>query len=90
VGQDVELRARSYSGQTFHGTVTSIAPTASQEQDVLGEKTILVSTRLVNPSTLLKPEMTGTAKIRCGRNSLFNLLTRRLTRSLRVEFWSWW
>jgi hypothetical protein len=34
--------------------------------------------------------MTGKAKIVCGRRSLFNLMTRRLARAVRVEFWSWW
>jgi hypothetical protein len=41
-------------------------------------------------SLLLKPEMTGTAKIFCGDRSIWDLLTRRAERYLRVEFWSWW
>jgi hypothetical protein len=43
-----------------------------------------------NPSLLLKPEMTGNAKIFCGRRRLVDLLTRRVARYIRVEFWSWW
>jgi putative peptide zinc metalloprotease protein len=90
VGQKVELRARSFPRRTFHGTVTSIASTATQGQDVPAGKSILVTTRLANPSLLLKPEMTGTAKIHCGRARLLSLLTRRFFRTFRVEFWSWW
>jgi HlyD family secretion protein len=90
VGQQVELRARAFPQRTFHGTVTSIAPTASQGQDAPVGTTILVTTRLDNPELVLKPEMTGTAKIHCGRERLATLLTRRLHRTLRVEFWSWW
>ncbi len=39
---------------------------------------------------LLKPQMTGTAKIHCGERRVIALLSRRLVRYLRVEFWSWW
>jgi hypothetical protein len=34
--------------------------------------------------------MTGTAKIFCGTRSIWTLLTRRVERYVRVEFWSWW
>ena len=34
--------------------------------------------------------MTGKAKIRSGKRSLFELATRRMARSIKVEFWSWW
>jgi len=90
MGQEVQLRARSFPQQTFHGTVTSIAPTASRVEGAVPGKTIVVTTQLDNPSLLLKSEMTGTAKIHCGRTRLLSLLTRRLSRTLRVEFWSWW
>ncbi|HEV8199638.1 MAG TPA: efflux RND transporter periplasmic adaptor subunit [Candidatus Polarisedimenticolia bacterium] len=90
IGQRVEIRARSFPRKTFEGTVTSIAPTVSLAQDALAGRTILVRTRLDNLSGLLKPEMTGTAKIHGDRARLLTLLTRRLSRTLRVEFWSWW
>ena len=90
IGQTIDLRARSFSGQTFHGEVVSIAPTAARRDDVPMGKTVLVTTRLDNASLLLKPEMTGTAKIHCGESRLLTLVTRRIARTLRVEFWSWW
>ncbi len=106
VGQTVFVKARAYPEQTFAGTVTSIAtavtgnsraPTVSgastattPQSTTEGERTVLVTTRLDNASHLLKPEMTGKAKIYCGGRSIFDLITRRLARTVRVEFWSWW
>ena len=54
------------------------------------ERTVTVSTRLENRDGLLKPQMTGTAKIRCGERRVLELLTRRFAGYLRVEFWSLW
>jgi len=51
---------------------------------------VLVTSEIENASLLLKPEMTGKAKIYCGPQPLFQLMTRRLARVVRVEFWSWW
>jgi multidrug resistance efflux pump len=89
LGQEVTLKARAFPGRTFTGSVTSIAPAArySEEYD---ESRITVATELQNPDLLLKPQMTGTAKIHCGERRAITLLTRRLVRFLRVEFWSWW
>ncbi len=89
LGQEVTLKARAFPGRTFKGSVTSIAPAARHSEEY-GESRITVATQLENPGLLLKPEMTGTAKIRCGERRAIALLTRRLVRYLRVEFWSWW
>jgi hypothetical protein len=53
-------------------------------------KVVRVTTTLDNTERLLKSEMTGTAKIICGERPILDLLTRRLARYFRVEFWSWW
>jgi multidrug resistance efflux pump len=53
-------------------------------------RTILVTTRIANNDLLLKPGMTGLVKISCARRRVFDLLTRRLARTVKVEFWSWW
>ncbi|MDA2930666.1 efflux RND transporter periplasmic adaptor subunit [Acidobacteria bacterium AH-259-O06] len=90
VGQMVVLKARAYPEQSFHGKVTSIAPMASVEDEGRGGRTILVTTELDNPSLFLKSEMTGNAKIYCGKRRIFDLMTRGFTRYIRVEFWSWW
>ncbi len=89
LGQAVTLKARAFPGKSFTGTVTSIAAAAIHSEQN-GQSRITVATELENPGLLLKPQMTGTAKIHCGERRAIALLTRRLVRYLRVEFWSWW
>jgi hypothetical protein len=52
--------------------------------------TVLVLTQLDNTSLLHKPDMTGNAKICCGLRQLIDIVTRRIARYFKVEFWSWW
>ena len=52
--------------------------------------TILVTTEIDNSAGLLKPGMTGMAKVYCGERRFIDLITRRLARTFKVEFWSWW
>jgi putative peptide zinc metalloprotease protein len=89
MGQTVVLRARTYPEKTFSGTVTGIAPAAVKEE-TWGGKIVRVTTEIDNAGLLLKPEMTGNAKVFCGQRPIFDLLTRRIARYIRVEFWSWW
>jgi putative peptide zinc metalloprotease protein len=88
-GQKVVLKARAYPGKALTGKVKSIAPAADDDTD-LARKVFRVAIDMEGDSKLLKPEMTGTAKIFCGTRSVWGLLTRRTERYLRVEFWSWW
>ena len=90
VGQEVVLKARAYPGETFLGRVTAIAPRAVASEDGLRRQMIRVTTEINNPGLLLKPDMTGNGKIHAGKRMIFSLITRRLVRYLRVEFWSWW
>jgi putative peptide zinc metalloprotease protein len=90
VGQPVILKCRAYPQITFRGTVASIASIATKPHEWQLEHSILVTTQIPNESLALKPEMTGNAKISCGERRLLDILTRRLARYLRVEFWSWW
>jgi multidrug resistance efflux pump len=88
-GQKVVLKARAYPGESFHGTVQAIAPAAIEDKGV-GRKVFRVTVAMDGPADLLKPEMTGQAKILCGGRTVWHLLTRRVARYVRVEFWSWW
>lgn len=88
-GQTVVLKARAYPGRRLAGTVRTIAPVAVEDRG-LGRKIFRVTIDMDRTSDVLKPEMTGNAKIFCGRRPIWNLLTRRISRYLRVEFWSWW
>ena len=103
VGQPVAVKARAYPERTFYGEVTSIAATATsnlEEGNPIpvpalpgesgGPKAVLVTSRIDNRAHLLKPEMTGKVKIYCGGRRIIDLMTRRLARYVRVEFWAWW
>jgi multidrug resistance efflux pump len=100
-GQKVALKFRGYPQQTFHGEVTSVAASADDgsggklatvqsSSPVPKERTIFVTTVIDNSSLILKPEMTGKAKVLCGKHTIFDLMKRGLARALKVEFWSWW
>jgi len=85
----VSFKARAYPERTFVGTVAAIAPAAVEDGD-LGARVFRVRVDVDNAADVLKPSMTGTAKISSGTGSMFTVLTRRLARVVRVEFWSWW
>jgi len=90
LGQEVSLKTRAYPDRTFPGKVEAIAPAAVRDEARWGQRFFRVTTRVDNSSLLLRPEMTGAAKIRCDERSILEVLTRRLAQDLRVEFWSWW
>ncbi len=90
IGQKVVLRVQAYPQRSFEGTVTAIAPIATSPEDPRGQTTVRVITQLDNAARLLKPDMTGHAKIYCGEQRLIELMGRRFVRFFKVEFWSWW
>ncbi len=89
IGQVAILKARAHPETSFLGKVKMIAPAAT-ETEGLNRKVFRVSIEMDQGSDLLKPEMTGNAKILVGKRPLFSILTRRIARFIRVEFWSWW
>jgi putative peptide zinc metalloprotease protein len=91
-GQRVILRAKAFPLQEFEGTVVGIAPSATpfEQQERRDPRTIRVVTELENRSGLLKPEMTGHAKIYGEEKRLGEIAGRRFVRFFKVEFWSWW
>jgi len=105
VGQEAAVKTRAHPERLFFGRVTEIAPTAQgalgsaagaepapalQGEGGRGEALIRVLTEIDNRHGLLKPGMTGMVKIDCGERRLVDLVLRRLSRTFRVEFWSWW
>jgi len=103
VGQQVALKSRAYPDMVFHGTVTTIAtaaeglPSATAEAataktggTTTGVRTFVVTTQIDNRSGLLKPGMTGLAKVVGGDRRVVDLVQRRLAHTFKVEFWSWW
>jgi multidrug resistance efflux pump len=104
VGLPVVLKARAYPDAQFKGLVTAIATTAegtatatpselsagmATEGDSPAQK-FIVTTRIANPDLLLKPGMTGQAKVQGGQWRVIGLVKRRLARTFKVQFWSWW
>jgi multidrug resistance efflux pump len=89
-GQDVVMKARAYFDASFRGKVTAISPVASKPAEGIAQRNFVVTTQLDNADLLLKPEMSGNAKIYCGERRLYEVFFRRFVRFIRVEFWSWW
>jgi multidrug resistance efflux pump len=89
VGQRGAVRLRAYPDRAFEGRVTAVAPAAGDVAGMRG-KFLRVTIELPNPDGLLKPQMTGYARIYCGERRALDVLTRRFRRFFRVEFWSWW
>lgn len=91
VGQRGSLRFRAWPDRTFDGTVTAIAPAATDPGPAAaGDRVVKVAIAIGNRDGLLKPRMTGYARIEAGKRRALDLVTRRFRRFLRVEFWSWW
>jgi multidrug resistance efflux pump len=89
VGQRGSVRLRAYPEREFDGRVTAIAAVAVDNAAQRG-RTVQARIELANPARLIKPSMTGYARIHCGRRSALDLLTRGLRRFFRLELWSWW
>jgi hypothetical protein len=80
------LKVSAYPKELFTAQVKSIslvAVTAGQERKVV------IRGELANESGALKAEMTGAAKILCGKRMIGELVTRRIIRWLRTEFWAY-
>ncbi len=106
VDQPVAVKTRAYPDRVFSGRVVEIGTTtdASPAANLAGTgpvaaaaptgtkttSNIRVITEIDNRDGLLKPGMTGYAKIDCGERSVGQLILRRLSRTVRVDLWSWW
>jgi multidrug resistance efflux pump len=104
IGQPIELKVRAYPDAVFHGKVTFIATSANDPATAAGSSgsssdstiakagksvnDVIVNTEIDNASFLLKPEMTGQAKIDCGRRRLADLFLWHLKRYLKVDSFS--
>jgi multidrug resistance efflux pump len=85
IGNPVLMKARSLPSIDFQGRVNFIAPVAQSNN---GQQTMVVRSDLQNDDLLLKPELTGVAQIYCGQRRIIDLITRRLVRWIRTEFWT--
>ena len=83
-GQTVELKARALPYETFEAEVERIAPSATSGDE---QSTVTVYSRLTNVSPDLRPEMTGYARIYCGRRPLGEIAADYVLSFVRTEFW---
>ena len=82
--QPVKFKVRGYPTRSFHASVDEIAPIATPSG---GSSTILLRAYVDNKDRILKPGMTGVAKIYCGLSVVAHVLTRDIIRFIRTEFW---
>ena len=101
VGMPASIRFRAFPDRTFTGTVTAIAPAATGPGapgsppavvNTAGRegRFVRVTIEVRNEGGLLKPNLTGYARIDSGERNALDVLTRRIRRFVRLEFWSWW
>ena len=77
-------------GGTSSGSSSSSGTSTSASSSAGSPRTFVVTTQIDNHDLLLKPGMTGQGKIYAGERRIIGLITRRLARTFKVEFWSWW
>ena len=85
-GQLVLLRARSLPLETITAKLERIAPVAGPGEVYTN---LTVYCRLNEAPAVLRPGMTGYARIDTGRRSLGGFIVDRLRRFVRTEFWLW-
>lgn len=85
-GYPIVMKVNAFPKQSFLAQVKSISPVAVTGD---AERKVVVRGELPNPDGRLKAGMTGVAKIHCGKRLIGELLTRRLIRWIRTEFWEY-
>jgi hypothetical protein len=78
---------RGYPALTFDGVVTQIS---GQTEAGELQPVFIITADACNNHGVLKPGMTGHAKIYCGKRPVYKILLWRIVRWFRVEFWSWY
>lgn len=86
LGAGARLKLWAYSQRYFTGKVAQIDTTTTETPTGRVVKVIL---EVPNPEGLLKPGMTGYAKIEAVEEPLAMAFTHRLARFVTVEMWSW-
>ncbi len=83
-GNEIRMKPRSFPSLEIQGRVDFIAPVA---QSVNEQQMVVVRSEVPNDGLMLKPDMTGVAHIYCGERRIIDLMTRRIVRWIRTEFW---
>ncbi len=85
-GYPITLKVRGFPARDFEAKVKTISPVAIEKGS---ERRIVVQGELENQDGVLKAGMTGVGKILCGRRMILELISRRMVRWLRTEFWEY-
>lgn len=88
-GKVVEIGTTTDASPAVSLTPSGPPAASSPAPNAKTPSNIRVITEIDNHEGLLKPGMTGMAKIDCGRRRVVDLVTRRLSRTVRVDLWSW-
>jgi multidrug resistance efflux pump len=83
-GQAVALRARALPLETLYATVVRVAPAAGRDG---AESSVAVTCRVDANTPVLRPGMTGYARVYTGRRPVGAILAERALRFVRTEFW---
>jgi multidrug resistance efflux pump len=86
IGYPMILKVRGFPSDSIQSQVTSVSPVAVESGI---ERKVLIKSELNNKDGKLKVGMTGVGKIHCGKRTIAYLVTRRLIRWLRTEFWEY-
>jgi multidrug resistance efflux pump len=81
----VRFKLKTVPGRTFTGVVSKINAEAAPNQ--YGQKFYAVEVSVENSDSLLRPGMTGFARISFGRQSIGLIVADKLWQSLRPELW---
>ena len=83
-GQRVRLKVRAMPFETFEVEVDRIAPVADEGEL---QSTVSVYCRMMESCDALCSGLTGHARIECGSAPTAVVVTRRILRRVRTEFW---
>lgn len=85
-GAEVSAKFWAYPGRSFEGVVRAVAPNA---EDGTYGRVVRVQVVMRDPEGILKPGLTGNAKVSAGWKPVAVVFTRALVRFFMVELWSW-
>ena len=86
IGARVKVRPWAYPTRLFYGKVISVSPRA---EDSAQGKVVRVLTEIPNEDQMLKPDMTGEAKVYDGWTPVIVAFSHSIVRFVMVEVWSW-
>ena len=89
-GKVKSIAIAAQGGPSSVASATGQPQGTSNARNNLSPRMVTVTTEIENADLLLKPDMSGQGKIFCGERRLLDIVTRRIARTVRVEFWAWW